>query len=229
MGWKQWTWADFQPSFFFNLYHSTTEGFKKKMGCCVSKFRIYFESYGHANKLLLLHEELTNLWEVVVLLQEPFPPEQVRNKGWKILHLIKTKFILSMWLCKWARAAAGKQRASRVAQVVLVLSLLVVMLISRAGQDMNAACPKLFRQQRCFSQPKAVPVKQLRGSELVKGVITVLEVEFVLSCIHSLNQWPQDCPGHWREKSSPGGHESHPLQVLLLFKHLVLCQILLEL
>lgn len=44
-----------------------------------------------------------------------------------------------------------------------MLSLLVVMLISRAGQDMNAACPKLLRQQRCFSQPKAAPVKQLRA------------------------------------------------------------------
>lgn len=101
-----------------------------------------------------------------------------------------------MWLCKWARAAAGKQRGSGIAQVVPVLSLLVVMLISRAGQDMNAACPKLLRQQRCFSQPKAAPVKQLRGSELVNGVITVLEVEFVLACMHSLNAWPQDCPGH---------------------------------
>lgn len=142
------------------------------MGCCVAKFRTYFESCGHANKLQLLHEALTNLWEVVVLLQETFPPEEVKEKGWKILHLIKAKFILSMWLCQWARAAAGKQRASCVAQVVLVL--------------MNAACPKLLRQQRCFSQPKAAPVEQLRGSELVNGVITVLEVEFVLSCIHSL-------------------------------------------
>lgn len=87
-------------------------------------------------------------------------------------------------------------RGSRIAQVVLVLTLLVAMLVSRAGQDMNAACPKLLRQQRCFSQPKAPAVKQLRGSELVNGMITVLEVEFVLSDIHRLNQRPQDCPGH---------------------------------
>lgn len=80
-----------------------------------------------------------------------------------------------------------------------------------------------------FLSAKSSSSEATQRLELVKGVITVLEVEFVLSCIHSLNQWPQDCPGHWREKSSPGGHESHPLQVLLLFKHLVLCQILLEL
>lgn len=68
-----------------------------------------------------------------------------------------------------------------------MLSLLVETLISRAGQDMNAACPKLLRQQRCFSQPKAAPVKQLRASELVNHC-TGGEI--------CLNQWPQDCPAH---------------------------------
>lgn len=55
--------------------------------------------------MTVLCEELTNLWEVVVLHQETFPPEQVKDKRQKILHLIKTKFILSRWLCRWARAA----------------------------------------------------------------------------------------------------------------------------
>lgn len=81
--------------------------------------------------------------------------------------------------------------------MVLVLSLVVAMLISRAGQDMSAACPKLLRQQRYFSQPKAAPVKELRGSELGNGLITALEVELILfPYIHSLNQKSQDCPGH---------------------------------
>lgn len=50
----------------------------------------------------------TNLWEVMVLDQETFQPEQVKDKRCKYLPLIKTKLIFSTLLCKWDRAAGRK-------------------------------------------------------------------------------------------------------------------------